>query len=448
MSITPLTFTGVSTYSTDLQTVLTRAVNIASLPLKRLQNADSDVLQKKQVLSSATSAIEGLGSAVAALGGIAARNAVAASSSDSSKVSVQNTGATAPASYSITNITSIARAASETSIASLPDSDTTPVSANGSMRLVVGASHYDFTLTRNNLAAVRDQINGLGAGVNASILTTEHGNYLSLSASSTGAQALRLIDDPLGANRNLVTSANQGADAVFSLNGISIRRASNTVNDVVGGLTFQLLGTTTGSETVNLTLATDRQQLANAIQTFANNYNAVLGKVNQQIGPNAGLLSGDLLVRQMRGDLTALTTYQDSGTVQSLADVGVTFDAAGKINFDASKFASLSETQVSGAFHFFGSATTGFGALASKFTQLSDPVSGLIKAQLDGYDATDKRLQDNIATLTERINAMQKGISIKLQTADALLARLQSQQNTITASIQSLNFSLYGKQNN
>ena len=41
MSITPLTFTGVSTYSNDFQTILSRAVQIAQLPLKALQNRDT-----------------------------------------------------------------------------------------------------------------------------------------------------------------------------------------------------------------------------------------------------------------------------------------------------------------------------------------------------------------------------------------------------------------------
>ena len=52
MPITPLTFSGISSYSTDFQTVLERAVKIASLPLKLLQNENADVLGRKTQLAS------------------------------------------------------------------------------------------------------------------------------------------------------------------------------------------------------------------------------------------------------------------------------------------------------------------------------------------------------------------------------------------------------------
>jgi flagellar hook-associated protein 2 len=448
MGLTPLTFTGVSTYSNDLQTVLTRAVSIASLPLKALQNQDSDILQKKTLLNGMAGSISDLGSAVASLGTLAANNAIAATSSDASKVSVVNNGAGSSAVYSVTDITSVAQAASETTVTGYPDSSSTAVSSNGSMRLVVGSQNYDFTLTNNNLAGLRDQINLLGAGVTASILTTPQGNYLSVSANGTGQTTLKLMDDPTGANLNALTSNNQGANAAFTLNGIPISRSSNVVNDIVGGVTFTILDKTTPSQTVNLTLASDRGQLSSAIQNFAAKYNAVVDQINAQVGPGAGLLSGDFLVRETQNDLRAVANYQTSGTIKSLADVGVHFESNGKISFDSATFSSLSDSALSGAFQFFGSATTGFGSLATKFTQLTDPITGQIKAQTDAYDATDRRLQNNIADMTLRISNFQRATSARLQAADALLAQLQSQQQLLTATIQSMNYSLYGKQPN
>jgi hypothetical protein len=39
-------------------------------------------------------------------------------------------------------------------------------------------------------------------------------------------------------------------------------------------------------------------------------------------------------------------------------------------------------------------------------------------------------------------------MTARLQAADALVAKLQSQQNIVNASVSSLNFVLYGKQTN
>ena len=58
MPITPLTFSGISSYSTDFQTVLERAVKIAPLPLKLLQNDENaDVLGRKTQLASLGGAV-------------------------------------------------------------------------------------------------------------------------------------------------------------------------------------------------------------------------------------------------------------------------------------------------------------------------------------------------------------------------------------------------------
>ena len=90
------------------------------------------------------------------------------------------------------------------------------------MKLVLGSNSYTINLTSqtNNLNGLVSAINGLGAGVTASVLTTGSGatpNYLSLSAASTGATTLQLIDDPTGAATNVITAANQGSNAKLHL---------------------------------------------------------------------------------------------------------------------------------------------------------------------------------------------------------------------------------------
>ena len=122
--------------------------------------------------------------------------------------------------YNVTEVTSLASAASETSQAAYANSASTQVSASGNLRLTVGTTNYNFSLTsdQNSLVGVRDKINSLGAGVTASILTvsgTE--NYLSISSNSAGAKALTLSEDPDGANTNLLTTANQGSDLSFKV---------------------------------------------------------------------------------------------------------------------------------------------------------------------------------------------------------------------------------------
>jgi flagellar hook-associated protein 2 len=452
MSITPLSFTGVSSYSSDLQTVLSRAVSIAQLPLKRLQNDEADIVQKKLLLGGLNTAAEDLGTSLSNLGDIASSHAIAASSSNSSLVSVVNTGANSAATYNITEITSLARAASETSTTGYADSTSAPVSSTGTVNLVSGGKTYTLTLApdKNNLIGLRDAINNSGAGVTATILTTGTGpnpNFLSVSSNATGATTLQLNDDPTGANANLLTSSNQGANAEFKLNGVPISKASNLINDVVAGATFTILGTSTNGSSATLTLATDSSKISDALQDFATKYNTLVDQVGGQIGAGAGLLSGDFIIREVQNDMRQLGNYTGSGSVKSLADLGLEFSSSGKLSFNSTTFKGLTEAQISDSFNFLGSSTTGFASLQKKFAQITDPVGGLVKAQLDNYALADTRIQSSMAKMTDQINAMQIALNAQLQRADSLLAQLTSQQSILDGSLKSAALALYGKQN-
>ena len=453
MGIAPLSFTGVSTYSSDFQSILSRAVSIASLPLKQLQNTESDVLQKKSQLAGFGDSVAALATSFTGLTLAVSTSGIGASSSDNTLVTATATGAQSTASYTINSITSLASTASETSTTGFADSSATSVSSNGALRLVVGSKSYNINLSgsHNTLVGLRDAINSLGAGATASILTTGTGataNYLSISANSNGNTTLQLFDDPNGANTNLLTAANQGSDAVFQLNGITVDRQSNVVNDVVPGVSFSLKAKS--STAVTVTLATSRSALSYGLSDFVSKYNAVADQVSGQVGKAAGLLSGNSIVGQTASALRKITSYGGSQTassnsVQSLADLGITLDTHGHASYDSTKLNALNDAQLTSAFSFVGTQAKGFASLGATLQQLSDPVNGLIKVQQDSYDRTDKGLKTQISDLQDRIGVMQAATQSRLQKMDALLASLQSQQTVLTASIQSVNLSLFGK---
>lgn len=566
MSIAPLTFTGVSTFSNDFQTILSRAVSIANLPVTALTNQQTDIQSEKMLASGLSAAIAAMGSSLGSLATLGSNGGMVATSTDSTKVTATASGAPSGATYSITNITSIARAASETSVVGYPGwqlsaayapltGDSTnpdsqsltftvndssgvpqtttvqlvassanltlagavsaintalqattnpalmgitasagsvagtisftsnssssfqvafgaetgvdatggfaattqtstgaPVSTTGTLELNLGGAKTTIVLApgKNNLAGLSEAINNLKLGVTASVLTTGTGsfpNYLSLSANQTGATTLTLVDDPAGSNTSLLSATNQGANTAFQLNGLNVTRSNAVVSDLVPGVSFSLNGLTTAGQSVGISLASDRTKISNALQDLVTKYNAVSGLVNAQIGPAAGLLSGNPLIVQTRQALfSMLNSTSGSNGLQSLSGLGIELSNSGVMSFNSGTFAALSDSQISDAYSFLASTTVGPRAMQSQFTQLSDPLTGAIKAQLDQYDATDKRITDQVADLTLRINAMQAALQSKLQVADSLLASLASTQSMLTSSIQSMNFTSYGYQ--
>ena len=444
MGITPLGLSGGSRYASDFQNILTRAVRIAEIPLKLLQNRDGDLLQQKTLYAGLRTSVAELAASLSSLGGVAERKAIAASSSDSSVVSISTSAASSLAIHTINSVTSTASIASERSMLSYADSASTPVSSNGQMELKVGSQTHSFTLTTNTLIGLRDKINSLGAGVSASILTTGNGNYLSVTANSAGQTTLQLVDDPSGAATQHLTSTNQGTDAVFSLNGIPITQKSNFVTSVIPGVTFQLLKSS--NTPVTISLNSDRTKLSTALQDFVAKYNDLKSQVNAQAGVSAGLLTGGTIVTGLGRILREVASHRlSSGQVRGLADLGVVFDNTGKASFDSGMFQTMSDSAISDGFSFIGTAASGLGGFSKSLAQYSDPISGLIRHEQDGIDRRDASLQAQITVLTDRINEMQNRLYERLTLADSLLSQLESQQKTIDASLQGLGLVLYGR---
>jgi flagellar hook-associated protein 2 len=451
VSTSPLYFTGISKYSSDLQTILTRAVGIASIPLTRLQNQESDLLSKKQLLTDLSSSVTSLSSVLTSLGTIGDNKGIAVSSSNANIVAVSLSGTATPGVHTITNITSVAKAASETSATGFATADTTAVAPSGvtSLQLVVGDKTYDLDVSdssTNNLNSIRDQINKLNAGVSATVLNTGTGTtpyFLSLTADSTGSTALQLRTTADDAGTNILTSNNQGADAVFTFDGLAVTKKDNVVNDVLPGVTFTIAQKST--ETVTISLDSQRSGMANALNSLVTNYNAVRSKVNAQIGQSAGLLSGDFIVREVQNQLQKITGFNNgSSTMATLADLGIELSRTGEMSFKSDTFYSLSNANITSAFSLLNS-TDGLGQLGDGLTAITDPLTGLIKVQQDQYDTADKRLVSQATTIQDRISAMQVSLLGRLQAADALLASLTSQQSLLTANITALNYTVYGK---
>ncbi len=448
MGLTPLSFTGVSTYSQDFVTILQRAEQVASLPLRALQNQKSDLLQRKTLTTSLQGMLASFQSALSNAADVGDRRGMTAQSSQPAKVTISGVSANEPAVYNITEITSVARAASETSLTGYATSNATTVSASGTVRLTLGGTTRDITLdpSQNNLAGLRDAINNLGLGVRASIFTTGTGpapNFLSLSATETGATTLRLTEDPAGTPVELLTSANQGANAEFKLNGVTVSRARNLVNDVVTGVSFTIAGTTTGSESVTLTLASDRGQLASTLRNVTSALNDLRDFLDSQIGESAGLLTGSTVISQTSDLLRRFTASGGFGEVRGLASLGMVADNRGRFSFDESALSSLNPAALADAFQTV--SRQGFGSFAARFAELSDPGVGVVRAEQQQFDRTEARLNAQIAELTDRIQLQQAQLRLRLQAADALLAGLESQQRTISASIDSLNVTLFGR---
>lgn len=452
MGISPLVFTGISKFSQDFQTILSRSASIAALPARALEQDQAKITQKMIALTGIASVAGDLASSLKSLSEIADRKALTATTSNYQQATANLKDNAQAGTYTLTEISSLATIASSTGTAALANADAAPIGAldgDGKLRLelAVGSTTREIVLTAatNNLEGLRQAINGLNAGVTATVIqtgTTTAEYRISISADGTGENAIQLRTTPGDAGTNLLSTVSAGSNAKFKINGLSVERKTNSIEDVIPGVTLNIAGKTTGSEAVTITVSSSRGELAGALNDFVRKYNNTVDSLDQHMGEQGGALKGDASVRQVREALQALIGFAGDGKI-ALRDLGITLDNDGHMSLDASKLDGLSAPRLSSALTFAGS--TGLGSLAGRLTALSDPDSGIFETQQEDYQKTLDSLSEQIAAINDRVNSMQLTLQARLQAADVLLARLDSQQNMLTANIQSLNSVLYGK---
>jgi flagellar hook-associated protein 2 len=215
---------------------------------------------------------------------------------------------------------------------------------------------------------------------------------------------------------------------------------------VIPGLTFNIVAASTTPTT--LTLASNPSQISNDLQTFVSNYNALETAVQAQVGTSGGALVGDPTVNQLQETMQHMMSYfsGSTGSVQSLSDLGVTFNGIdGSLTFDPTVISGMSSSQVTDALNFLGSTTTGLGAFSQNFDQFSNSVTGLMQTEITSDTASDAALQKQIDTTTDKINAMQTSLASQIEASDTLESEYESQQTELSASLQGLDLVLYGK---
>ena len=221
----------------------------------------------------------------------------------------------------------------------------------------------------DSLQGIREAVNGAGIGVQASIVNDGSGYRLVFRSDDTGAvngleitvsgdgdgQNLddaglsQLAYDPtaagVGSGKNLSQTV-AAQDANFSVDGIAITKSSNTTTDVIEGVTLTLAATTTGATTLNV--QRDTSTLRSSIDAFIGAFNDLSGIVNElgdydADGGTAGILTGDSMLRNLEMQLRSTIGSPGvglTGTVQTLADIGITTAADGSLSI--SDEASLS----------------------------------------------------------------------------------------------------------
>lgn len=419
--------TGSSTFSADLQASVSRAIQIASLPMEALEADQSTISSQTSELSTLGGLFNSLQTALQAIGSGTGSGALQAAVSDQSVLSASVATGASNGTYTI-DVTDPGSSSSAISNSTTPvtDPSTEDISGSSTFTLTVGTSTYN--ISADNLNDLASAINSSGAPVQAVVVnlgSPESPNYqLSLQATALGAVNLQLND---GTN-NLLTPLNTGTDGSYTVDGQppnGITTDSSTVT-IAPGLTVNLEGA--GSTTV--TVSSSLNSVSSELSSFVTAYNAAFNELEKNFGQNGGALVGDSSVLEMQQALNQVISYTGSGgSITSLAQLGVEFTQQGTLTFDSSAIAGLSQSQISDALTFLGNVNSGgFLQYANNMlNSITDPVTGAIATETQTLDNENQSDQTQITNDQTQLTLMQTTLQNQMAAANALIASLQNQ---------------------
>ncbi len=162
-----------------------------------------------------------------------------------------------------------------------------------------------------------------------------------------------------------------------------ISRSTNTIDDVINGVTLHLQDT----GTVQVTLTRDTASLEEKLQAFVDAYNAVMSFIRDNTDYNtdtkaAGVLMTDSTVTSMSSSLQSLLSRKAQGFLLSTdsfltpGTIGLELDAEGELSLDTSTLSDAIAEDYEGVLDLIGAAKTGssnsstvqFYGTSSKYT--------------------------------------------------------------------------------
>jgi flagellar hook-associated protein 2 len=172
-------------------------------------------------------------------------------------------------------------------------------------------------------------------------------SYKVVLTGATGAdESFSLSSTPAGVLTALNFTQTAASDAVLTVDGVTYTRSSNTVTDVVDGLTLNLLAASTSA---TISLARETTQVVSKIEALVAAYNEANSLFTEVTNPKSELdiygatLVGDTTVRMVRTQLREALLGESStpGTnVTAAWQMGLSVDKAGVMTLDTSKLAT------------------------------------------------------------------------------------------------------------
>lgn len=237
------------------------------------------------------------------------------------------------------------------------------------------------------------------------------------------------------------------ANAVFTIDGLKLESASNTVENVIPDVSFTLKGKTEENKPLTVTVGQDTKGVKDQLKKFVDSYNefmevsnklTAVTKVGDDKAPVVGGLVGDSTVRNLvNGMRNELSNVSGNGDIRVLADLGITTQKDGTLKIDDKKLDAVLETNFDSVGQFFA----GDNGLMSRMDNRIGGYTGkdgIIGSRQQSLDATRSDITKQKEKLTARAGQIEARLLKQFNAMDALVGQLNTTSQQLLQSLGSL----------
>lgn len=386
------TASGLDTASLINTAVATKSAMATTLNAEVTANKSkiSAYSEVQTLMSSLSSSIDALASTTNLSSGVSsafASKTASVTSSDASvsASSVLEASATSSAQAGTYQVT-VDQLAKSMKVASSAMDDSTALGETGTFTLsAADGTATTFSVTSGmTLSDVASAISAKSSttGVDATLVKVSTGSYKLVLTSANTGQAITAKaasgDDVLnsigltGSDGSFTNVVQAAQSAQITLDGTTITRSSNTMSDVISGVTLNLDATSASGDSLTLTVGENVSGVESAVQSFISSYNSLHEYLATQESETNGTVSStaylfaDTTLRSMNSELgTLLTGSSASGSsngsssaISYLAQLGVTLNSSNELTLNSSTLSSALSSNPSAVQDFFQSSFT------------------------------------------------------------------------------------------
>ncbi len=229
-----------------------------------------------------------------------------------------------------------------------------------------------------------------------------------------------------------LTQSQAAVDASLMVNGLTVTRSSNTIDDVITGVTITLAGDSAGA-TETLTVSLDEETIVGRINGFVSAYNDAIGLVRSLTAVKEGessLLSANGTARSIVDTLRATITRTFGSYTP--ARLGLSHSKEGVLSLDSEVLKGYLESDLEGVLDTFDRMAE---ALEDDLDHL---ITTAIPARTDGLEASMERIDDDMAELERRIRLKEVSLVKQFTLLEQTVGQLQQSGDLLMQQLDSL----------